>query len=157
MSLNLGKTISDSGKKSKEKKTKDQSATNTPKKKTASKKVKENTEEKTKKKKHKENIKSSQAKKKKKDTNKKNKNEDMDDEDVNDEDNFEELVLPGQRYPTPPAGDATRAFYESLLEKRSDSQMAMKYCVEYGCLDAERAQKFIEILEKLKKKKKHTK
>ena len=68
--------------------------------------------------------------------------------------NFEELILPGQKFATPPAGDATRAFYESLLEQRPDSLMAKKYCVEYGCVDADKAKEFIEILEKNKKKKK---
>ena len=70
------------------------------------------------------------------------------------EENFEELILPGQKFATPPAGDATRAFYESLLEQRPDSLMAKKYCVEYGCVDADKAKEFIEILEKNKKKKK---
>lgn len=70
------------------------------------------------------------------------------------EEDYEELILPGQNHPTPPAGDATRAFYESLLEQKPNSLMAMKYCVEYGCLDAEKAKEFKEILEKNKKKKK---
>ena len=60
----------------------------------------------------------------------------------------------GQKHPTPPAGDATRAFYESLLEQRPDSIMAKRYCVEHGCLDNEKAKEFIKFLDSIKKKKK---
>ena len=67
---------------------------------------------------------------------------------------LEDLVLPGQKNPTPPAGDATRAFYESLLEQKPNSLMAMKYCVEYGCLDADKAKEINKILETNKKKSK---
>ena len=74
------------------------------------------------------------------------------DEDENEE-SYEDFILPGQKFSTPPAGDATRAFYESLLEQRPDSMMAKKYCVEYGCLDADKANEYIKELEKKKKKK----
>lgn len=70
------------------------------------------------------------------------------------DDNYDELILPGQKMATPPAGDATRAFYESLLEQRPDSLMAKKYLVDYGCLDADKAKEFMKILEKYKKKNK---
>ena len=93
-------------------------------------------------------------KKEKKKTKKNEDNSQVDDNEENEEENFEELILPGQKFATPPAGDATRAFYESLLEQRPDSLMAKKYCVEYGCVDADKAKEFIEILEKNKKKKK---
>jgi hypothetical protein len=70
------------------------------------------------------------------------------------EDNYDELILPGQKMATPPAGDATRAFYESLLEQRPESLMAKKYLVDYGCLDSDKAKEFLKILEKNKKKNK---
>ena len=69
-----------------------------------------------------------------------------------DEESYEDFILPGQKFSTPPAGDATRAFYESLLEQRPDSVMAKKYCVEYGCLDADKANEYINEMERLKKK-----
>ena len=81
------------------------------------------------------------------------KKQNKDDESQNEEEEFEDFILPGQKNSTPPAGDATRAFYESLLEQRPDSIMAKKYCVEYGCLDADKANEFIKDLEKKKKKK----
>ena len=83
---------------------------------------------------------------------KKNKEEEFDNEE--EEEMYEEFILPGQKNSTPPAGDATRAFYESLLEQRPDSIMAKKYCVEYGCLDGDKANEYIKELEKIKKKKK---
>lgn len=64
--------------------------------------------------------------------------EDLDGEENKEEDEFEEYVLPGQRYSTPPQGDSQRAFYESLLEQKPDSLMALKWCVEYGVLDQEK-------------------
>jgi len=62
--------------------------------------------------------------------------------------------LPGQRNPTPPMGDSSRAFYESLLEQKPNSVMALKWCIDYGCLEADRAEKGIIFLEGLKKKSK---
>ena len=126
-------------------------------------------EEKTKK--IKRNLKTENNKKKSKNNNNKNKNsfdkkqshsnsnkkkEKKDDysSENEEDDNYDELILPGQKMGTPPAGDATRAFYESLLEQRPDSLMAKKYLVDYGCLDADKAKEFIKILEKNKKKNK---
>ncbi|KAJ1604418.1 hypothetical protein OIY81_3619 [Cryptosporidium canis] len=40
----------------------------------------------------------------------------------------------GQKYITPPNGDATRAFYESLYNENPYSIIALKYCVENGVL-----------------------
>ncbi|GAW82754.1 hypothetical protein, conserved [Plasmodium gonderi] len=40
----------------------------------------------------------------------------------------------GQKCITPPNGDGTRAFYESLLEENPNSIIAIKYCIEYGIL-----------------------
>ena len=90
----------------------------------------------------------------KKVNNKKKKNKDEESQNEEDEESYEDFILPGQKNSTPPAGDATRAFYESLLEQRPDSIMAKKYCVEYGCLDADKANEYIKDLEKMKKKKK---
>ena len=84
---------------------------------------------------------------------KKAKNKDDYSQKDEDEEEFEDFILPGQKNSTPPAGDATRAFYESLLEQRPDSIMAKKYCVEYGCLDADKANEFLKELEMKKKKK----
>ena len=85
---------------------------------------------------------------------KKNKNKDnySQNEEDNDE-SLEDFILPGQKFSTPPAGDATRAFYESLLEQRPDSMMAKKYCVEYGCLEPDKAIEYAKEIEKKKKKK----
>ena len=108
----------------------------------------------TPKKKKSSNKKKSTEKKK---SNKKNSQKNIKDDSQNiseEEDNFEEILIIGQKHPTPPAGDATRAFYESLLEQRPDSIMAKRYCVDYGCLDNDKAKEFIKILENHKKKKK---
>ena len=92
--------------------------------------------------------------KKKANTNtKKKKSKEEDSQNEEQEESYEDFILPGQKNSTPPAGDATRAFYESLLEQRPDSLMAKKYCVEYGCLDAEKANEYLKELEKKKKKK----
>ena len=100
-----------------------------------------------------QNKKKTKPKKGQKPKKKKSKDEySQKDEDENEE-SYEDFILPGQKFSTPPAGDATRAFYESLLEQRPDSMMAKKYCVEYGCLDADKANEFIKELEKKKKKK----
>ena len=82
----------------------------------------------------------------------KNKDNYSQNEEENDE-SLEDFILPGQKFSTPPAGDATRAFYESLLEQRPDSMMAKKYCVEYGCLEPDKANEYIAEMEKKKKKK----
>ena len=105
------------------------------------------------KKKEKGKTKSSKKSSEKK-SNKKFRKESVEEESDNEFDILEDLVLPGQKNPTPPAGDATRAFYESLLEQKPNSLMAMKYCVEYGCLDADKAKEVNKILETNKKKSK---
>jgi hypothetical protein len=62
----------------------------------------------------------------------------------------EESRKPGQKYPQPSPGAGDRVFYESLLEQRPDSLMAMQWCVEYGVLSKERA---VEIYKELLKSK----
>merc|ERR1711959_423641 len=41
---------------------------------------------------------------------------------------------PEQRFITPPAGDATRAFYETLYQENNDSPMAVRFIIENGTL-----------------------
>lgn len=81
-----------------------------------------------------------------------------DEEEIEDENNpeneFESLLLPGQKFPTPPQGDASRAFYESLLEQKPESLMALRWCIDYGCLEHDKADKGLALLESLKKKNK---
>jgi len=50
-------------------------------------------------------------------------------------DEFKELLLPGQKHPTPPLGDGTRAFYETLYNENSNSKMAEKWLFEHGVFD----------------------
>jgi hypothetical protein len=56
----------------------------------------------------------------------------------------------GQRHVTPVQGDATRGFYESLLEEKPDSPMAIRFCIEYGILGGERHATFLKKYNKLK-------
>jgi len=44
----------------------------------------------------------------------------------------------GQRFVTPINGDSTRGFYESLLEEKPDSHLAIRYCVENGLFNSEK-------------------
>lgn len=76
----------------------------------------------------------------------------MDNSEEEIENEIEDLLLPGQKYPTPPQGNSSRAFYESLLDQKAESIMALRYCIDYGCLDAERATRGMQIIEKAKKK-----
>merc|ERR1712151_627046 len=62
------------------------------------------------------------------------------------------LFKDGQRNLTPPVADATRAFYESLLEENPDSKIAIKFCVEYGVLPLEQHLKLLHKYNKLKEK-----
>jgi len=55
-----------------------------------------------------------------------------------------------RRKETPPPGAGTRVFYESLYKQNPHSLMALKYCVEYGCLPREECEKAVEKLEKMK-------
>ena len=56
----------------------------------------------------------------------------------------------GQKAVTPIQGDATRGFYESLLEEHPDSQMALRYCVENGLLSGIKLQEALKRYYKLK-------
>lgn len=46
-----------------------------------------------------------------------------------------------QKYPTPSRGAGDRVFYESLFKEKSDSDMALIYCIEYGILSAQEAER----------------
>ena len=48
---------------------------------------------------------------------------------------------PGQRYPTPSPGNGDRVFYESLYQQNPNSEMAAEWCVDYGILPDDTAQK----------------
>ena len=56
----------------------------------------------------------------------------------------------GQRFVTPVQGDATRGFYESLLEEKPESPMAIRFCIEYGILAGDKHQSFAKKYNKLK-------
>merc|ERR1712048_230030 len=62
------------------------------------------------------------------------------------------LFKDGQKFLTPPVADATRAFYESLLEENPDSKIAIKFCVEYGVLPLEQHKKLLHKYNKLREK-----
>ncbi len=56
----------------------------------------------------------------------------------------------GQRFVTPVQGDATRGFYESLLEEKQDSPMAIRFCIEYGVLPGDKHASYLKKYNKLK-------
>ncbi|KAH8581716.1 uncharacterized protein ELE39_001846 [Cryptosporidium sp. chipmunk genotype I] len=60
------------------------------------------------------------------------KEEDSENDDINKD--IKKQFRDGQKYITPPNGDATRAFYESLYNENPYSIIALKYCVENGIL-----------------------
>merc|ERR1712087_848062 len=62
------------------------------------------------------------------------------------------LFKEGQKFLTPPVADATRAFYESLLEEIPDSKIAIRWCIEFGVLPLERHKKILKIYNYLKDK-----
>jgi hypothetical protein len=44
----------------------------------------------------------------------------------------------GQRFVTPINGDSTRGFYESLLQEKPHSHLAIRYCVENGLFSGDK-------------------
>ena len=48
---------------------------------------------------------------------------------------------PGQKYPTPAPANGDRVFYESLLDQKPESEMAQEWCLSYGVLPIEKAEK----------------
>mmetsp|Transcript_38889 Transcript_38889/g.47388 ORF Transcript_38889/g.47388 Transcript_38889/m.47388 type:complete len:134 (-) Transcript_38889:88-489(-) len=57
---------------------------------------------------------------------------------------------PGQKFPCPTPGFADRVFYETLLRQRPDSHMAQEWCINYGVLPIEEAEKMFKIVSKRK-------
>jgi hypothetical protein len=47
----------------------------------------------------------------------------------------------GQKFPTPTPGFGDRVFYETLLRQRPDSIMAQEWCVSYGVLPHDEAER----------------
>merc|ERR1712060_706994 len=62
------------------------------------------------------------------------------------------LFKDGQKFLTPPVADATRAFYESLLQENPDSRIAIRFCVEYGVCGMEEHKKLLKRYNSLKEK-----
>lgn len=58
---------------------------------------------------------------------------------------------PGQKHITPPKGDGTRGFYESLYEANPNSVIAIVYCVEYGLFGGPAHQEVYQKYQDLKK------
>ncbi|CRH03652.1 conserved protein, unknown function [Plasmodium relictum] len=62
----------------------------------------------------------------------------IDEDEEEDKENFfadaRKYFKEGQKTITPPNGDGTRAFYESLFEENPNSVIAIKYCIEHGVL-----------------------
>ena len=59
-------------------------------------------------------------------------------------------LKPGQKYPTPTPGFGDRVFYETLYRQRPESQMAQEWCLNYGVLHLEEAEKLYKIVLKRK-------
>ena len=58
--------------------------------------------------------------------------EDDDPEEIIDDGDARKYFKEGQRFVTPINGDSTRGFYESLLQEKPNSHLAIRYCVENG-------------------------
>jgi hypothetical protein len=61
-----------------------------------------------------------------------------------------DALKPGQKYPTPTKGFGDRVFYETLLAQKPESEMAQEWCVAYGVLARDEAQKLYKIILKRK-------
>lgn len=60
-------------------------------------------------------------------------------------------LKPGQKFPTPTPGFGDRVFYETLLRQRPDSAMAQEWCVYYGVLPHEEAERLHTIVTERKR------
>lgn len=87
-----------------------------------------------------------------KNNNKNNKNTNSLNEDSNSILSLETKMLTGQKAATPSKGDPLRLFYESMLKQKPESILALKYCVEHGCLNEAEAELGLKKLQKLIKK-----
>lgn len=63
-----------------------------------------------------------------------------------------EQLKPGQKHPTPTKGFGDRVFYETLLRQNPKSEMAQEWCVAYGVLTTQEAEKIYKMVLKRKKK-----
>merc|ERR1712159_943661 len=106
--------------------------------------------EKDEKKKDKKEKKDDKKEKKEKDDKKDDKKPSVSQTLVSSELDHRKLFKEGQKSLTPPVADATRAFYESLLEENPDSKIAIKFCVEYGVLPLEGHKKLLKKYNNLK-------
>ena len=61
-----------------------------------------------------------------------------------------ENLKPGQKFMTPSPGNGDRVFYETLLEQRPDSEMAQDWCIQYGVLSHNEAQKLLDKISRRK-------
>ncbi|ORM41395.1 uncharacterized protein BXIN_2531 [Babesia sp. Xinjiang] len=57
----------------------------------------------------------------------------------------------GQKHVTPPKGDGTRGFYESLYEAHPNSVLAIVYCVEHGLFGGQKHQELYERYQEMRK------
>lgn len=60
------------------------------------------------------------------------------------------FLKPGQKYPTPSPGAGDRVFYDTLIAQRPDSEMAQEWCVNYGTLEHEEAERVYRMICKRK-------
>ena len=70
--------------------------------------------------------------------------EDGEPEEIIDDGDARKYFKEGQRFVTPINGDSTRGFYESLLQEKPDSHLAIRYCVENGLTSGEKHQQLLE-------------
>jgi hypothetical protein len=61
-------------------------------------------------------------------------------------------LKPGQKHPTPTKGFGDRVFYETLLRQNPNSEMAQDWCVAYGVLSIQEAEKLYKLVLKRKNK-----
>ena len=65
-----------------------------------------------------------------------------------------EFTKPGQKFPTPSPGSGDRVFYESLLQEKPESEMALLWCVEHGtALEGEASEELFQRLQTVRTKK----
>ncbi|CAE8718929.1 unnamed protein product, partial [Polarella glacialis] len=65
---------------------------------------------------------------------------------------FRKQFKEGQKNMTPPVSDATRAFYESLLQENPDSHIAIRFAVENGIMPLDEHKKLLKKYNHLKEK-----
>jgi len=63
---------------------------------------------------------------------------------------MKDALKPGQKHPTPTKGFGDRVFYETLLAQNPKSEMAQEWCVAYGVLARDEAQKLYKVILKRK-------